>query len=186
MNTKMLSTPYLYDLQTFGSDGGIPLGFFAPLFFCPCQSLSGCWGQNVSALSMILHLQTGFLLNMTCMLNIICSSHVCTIQHNIQVWFDSQQINGRYYQYNVFSIVWKILYIKDYVKINPTVTFIHVIKNRGDFSFTKLFCIADQSILYCLVSSQHHHFIGSKVYRKHRPIFLWKLLKDVKNLRWRQ
>ena len=70
-------TPYLYAHQTFESDGGIPLRFHPQQLVCPSQSLSGWREQNVSYLSRILHLQTQFLLNMTCKLEVICTSLIC-------------------------------------------------------------------------------------------------------------
>lgn len=72
-------TAYLYALQTFRSDSGIPLRFYPQQFFCPSQSLSGSWGQSVSSLSMILHLQTESLLNMTWQL---CTGHLYIILIN--------------------------------------------------------------------------------------------------------
>ncbi len=49
-------------------------------------------------------------------------------------------------------------------------TLMCITKYRGDVSITKLFCIADQSFFDCLVPSQNHHFTGSKVHPKYRPI----------------
>lgn len=51
-------------------------------------------------------------------------------------------------------------------------TSVYIIKYRGDVALSKLLCIVDQCLSDCLISSQDHDFVGSKVKSKHRAIFL--------------
>lgn len=56
-----------------------------------------------------------------------------------------------------------------------TVTLVYIMENRGDVSVPELFRFPNQSLFDGLVAGQHHHFLGSKVYGEHRPIFLGQL-----------
>jgi len=64
------------------------------------------------------------------------------------------------------------MYIEEYVKVDHTMTEIQIRKDRGDVSVSKLFCTADQSLFDGLVAGQDHHFIGPKVDREYRTMFL--------------
>lgn len=55
---------------------------------------------------------------------------------------------------------------------NLTMTSGYIIKYRGDVALSKLLCIVDQCLSDCLISSQDHDFVGSKVKSKYRAIFL--------------
>lgn len=131
-------------------DSGIPQ-WSSPLpSFCPSQSLSVSSGQSVSFLSRSPHLQTKSLV-MTNMPNLFVKNEFKC--NEIQFF----ALNRRQ---------------------THTMTLIYIIKYGGDFPVSKLLCPADQGLPHRLISSQNHHFSGSKVHREHRAIFLGKLGKQ--------